>query len=247
MAEPSKPTKSVEVFFSYSHKDEDLRDELSKRLAMLKRQNVITAWHDRRIGAGKEWENEIDEYLNTADIILLLISSDFLASDYCYDTEVKTAMKRHDAGEARVIPVVLRPVDWKGAPFGKLQSLPKDTRPVTDWPNRDKAFENIAQGIRVATEELVISFKATAPWVETNLFMADLAAQPGAGHAPIAFDRGRRNPERFGRLFNCQPAEIAQLHDPRLLWIKRLQPPERFIEREQVDVSFFGHAVRLAQ
>ena len=92
--------EAVEVFFSYSHKDEELRDELSKHLAMLKRQNVITAWHDRRIGAGKEWENEIDEHLNTADIILLLISSDFLASDYCYDVEMKTAMRRHDDGEA---------------------------------------------------------------------------------------------------------------------------------------------------
>jgi tetratricopeptide (TPR) repeat protein len=157
MAEVSKPTRAVEVFFSYSHKDEDLRDELSKHLALLKRQHVITAWHDRKIGAGKEWENEIDEHLNTADIILLLISSDFLASDYCYDVEVKTAMNRHDDGEARVIPVILRPVDLKGAPFGKLQALPKDARPVTDWPNRDQAFLNVAQGIRVAAEELVLS------------------------------------------------------------------------------------------
>ncbi|MGH9766059.1 MAG: toll/interleukin-1 receptor domain-containing protein, partial [Blastocatellia bacterium] len=139
MADSSKTTNAIEIFFSYSHKDEELRDELSKHLVLLKRQHVITAWHDRRIGAGKEWEKEIDEHLSTADIILLLISSDFLASDYCYDVEVKTAMKRHDEGEARVIPVILRPVDLKGACFGKLQSLPRDARPVTDWPNRDKA------------------------------------------------------------------------------------------------------------
>jgi tetratricopeptide (TPR) repeat protein len=157
MAEVSKPTRAIEVFFSYSHRDEELRDELSKHLALLKRQGIITAWHDRKIGAGKEWENEIDEHLNTADIILLLISSDFLASDYCYDVEVQAAMKRHNDGDARVIPVILRPVDLKGAPFGKLQALPRDARPVTDWPNRDQAFLNIAQGIRVAAEELVLS------------------------------------------------------------------------------------------
>jgi hypothetical protein len=157
MAEVSTPARAVEVFFSYSHKDEDFRDELSKHLALLKRQRVITAWHDRRIGAGKEWENEIDERLNTADIILLLISSDFLASDYCYDVEAQAAMKRHDEGDARVIPVILRPVDLKGAPFGKLQALPRDARPVTDWPNRDQAFLNVAQGIRAAAEELAIS------------------------------------------------------------------------------------------
>src|SRR5262245_20803108 len=157
MAMSSKPTRAVEVFFSYSHKDEDLQNELSKHLALLKRQRVITAWHDRRIGAGKEWKNEIDEHLNTADIILLLVSSDFLASDYCYDVEVETAMKRHEEGEARVIPVILRPVDLKGAPFGKLQALPRDARPVTDWSNRDEAFLNVAQGIRDAAEKLFLS------------------------------------------------------------------------------------------
>jgi len=98
MAEASKPAKAVEVFFSYSHKDEELRDQLSNHLSTLKRKHFITAWHDRRIGAGKEWENEIDERLNTADIILLLISSDFLASDYCYDVEVKVAFSSRRSG-----------------------------------------------------------------------------------------------------------------------------------------------------
>jgi len=157
MAETAKPGKAIEVFFSYSHKDEELRDQLSNHLSTLKRKQFITAWHDRRIGAGTEWASEIDERLDAADIILLLISSDFLASDYCYDVEVKRAMERHDAGEARVIPVILRPVDWKGAPFGKLQALPRDARPVTEWPNRDQAFLDIAQGIRAAAEELAFS------------------------------------------------------------------------------------------
>ncbi|HEU0174048.1 MAG TPA: TIR domain-containing protein [Blastocatellia bacterium] len=157
MAETAKPGKAIEVFFSYSHKDEELRDQLSNHLSTLKRNQFITAWHDRRIGAGTEWTSEIDERLDAADIILLLISSDFLASDYCYDVEVKRAMERHDGGEARVIPVILRPVDWKGAPFGKLQALPRDARPVTEWPNRDQAFLDIAQGIRAAAGELAFS------------------------------------------------------------------------------------------
>jgi len=157
MAESSKPKKAIAVFFSYSHEDEGLRDELSNHLAMLQRQEVITAWHDRRIGAGKEWGKEIDEHLNTADIILLLVSSAFLASDYCYNVEMKTAMKRHDDGEARVIPVILRPVDWKGAPFGKLHSLPTDASPVTGWQNRDEAFRDVALGIRVVAEELAVN------------------------------------------------------------------------------------------
>jgi len=150
----SMTPKPIEVFYSYSHKDEELRDELEKHLSILKRQGVIQSWHDRRIGAGREWEGEIDTHLNTAHVILLLISADFLASDYCYDVEMKRAMERHEAGEACVIPVILRPVDWRGAPFGKLQALPTDAKPVTEWPNRDKAFLDVARGIRAAVEEL---------------------------------------------------------------------------------------------
>ncbi len=147
-------TKAIEVFFSYAHEDEDLRDELAKHLSILKRQGVITAWYDREISAGTEWAGEIDAHLNTARVILLLISADFLASDYCYDIELTRAMERHTEGEARVIPVILREVDWKGAPFGKLQALPKNAKPVTNWANRDAAFTDVARGIRKAVEEL---------------------------------------------------------------------------------------------
>ncbi len=145
---------AVEVFYSYSHKDEKLRDELEKSLTMLKREGIITGWHDRKIGGGDEWAGEIDEHINSARIILLLISTDFLASDYCYDIEVKRAMERHEAGEALVIPVILRPVDWSSAPFGKLQGFPKDAKPITKWKNRDEAFKDVALGIRKVAEKL---------------------------------------------------------------------------------------------
>ena len=99
---------ALEVFYSYSHKDEALRDELEKHLALLKRQGLITNWHDRRIGAGDEWRDQIDAHARSAQIILLLISADFLASDYCYDVEMKLALERHAAHEAVVIPIILR-------------------------------------------------------------------------------------------------------------------------------------------
>jgi predicted alpha/beta hydrolase family esterase len=148
-------TKPIEVFFSFDRKDEKLRDELEKHLSILKRQGVITAWHNRKIGAGKEWQNEIDTHLDTASIILLLISVDFIASNYCWDVEVRRAMERHEAEAARVIPVILRRTDdWESAPFGKLKPLPTDGKPVSEWGNRDKAFCSVAQGIREAVKEL---------------------------------------------------------------------------------------------
>lgn len=140
------------VFFSYSHKDEALRDQLETHLAMLKNQGLIQAWHDRGIPAGSELDSSIKDSLETADIILLLVSSDFLASAYCYSREMARAMERHEEGTARVIPVILRDCDWHAAPFGKLLAVPTDGRAITLWPNIDQAFTDVARQIRKALE-----------------------------------------------------------------------------------------------
>jgi hypothetical protein len=117
---------------------------------MLKRQGFIEAWHDRRIVVGEELAQTIDANLEAADLILLLVSPDFLASEYCYDREMKRAMERHDAGQAVVIPVILRPCDWRDAPFGKLLAAPKDSKAVTQWPDLDTAFLDIVNSIKGA-------------------------------------------------------------------------------------------------
>jgi hypothetical protein len=115
---------------------------------------MISSWHDRKILPGDEWNHQIHDHLETADIILLLLSADFIASDYCLDTEVETALRRHEAGEACVIPIVLRPVDWTGALFARLQALPTHGKPVTVWADRDEALLDVAQGIRKTAEHL---------------------------------------------------------------------------------------------
>jgi hypothetical protein len=138
------------VFFSYSHKDEALRDTLETHLAMLKRQGVIDTWHDRRIVAGEEIDNSIDEHLANADVVLLLISSDFLASDYCYMREAALALRRHTEGKSRVIPVILRPCDWKHPPLDRLLAVPTDGKAITMWPNIDEAFLDVTKSIRNA-------------------------------------------------------------------------------------------------
>jgi hypothetical protein len=155
MATSSTATDTIEVFYSYSHRDEALRDELETHLSLLRRQGVISGWHDRKITAGTDLKGKIDEHLNSAGVILLLVSPDFIASDYCYDIEMTRALERHDKGEARVIPVILRPVDqWHAAPFGKLLAAPTDGKPISSWSNRDEAFADVARHIRRAVEEL---------------------------------------------------------------------------------------------
>jgi len=150
-----QPSSAVSVFVSYSHADEGLRKELGKHLRVLERQGVISTWHDRMIGAGTEWEGAIDTRLNDAQVILLLISADFIDSQYCYDVEMKCALERHDKRQALVVPIILRAVSLRGTPFARLQALPKDAKPVVTWTDRDSAFVDITDGLRNAIQDLV--------------------------------------------------------------------------------------------
>jgi hypothetical protein len=145
----------VKIFFCYAHEDELLLNKLKSHLSPLQREGLIDVWHHRDISAGAEWAKEIDINLNTAQIILLLISPNFLASDYCYHVEMQRALEQHTIGKARVIPIILRPVDWNKAPFAHLQPLPTDGKPVTSWANPDDAFVNVARGIRHIVEALL--------------------------------------------------------------------------------------------
>jgi LuxR family glucitol operon transcriptional activator len=154
MPKPPQPANTIEIFYSYSHKDKALRDELEIHLSALKRKGVITGWHDRDIDAGEDWAGEIDEHLTTSSVILLLVSPYFIDSDYCYEIEMTRALERHEAGEALVIPIILRPTDWRDLPFGRLQCLPTNAKPVVSWSNKDEAFFNVAQGIRKSIEAM---------------------------------------------------------------------------------------------
>jgi len=154
---------AIEVFISYAHEDRGFVEELEKHLGILKRQQIISSWYDGNIVPGSEWESQIMQHLNHAQIILLLISVDFINSDFCYSTEMTQAIARHDAGNACVIPILLRPTDWKGAPFDKLEMLPTDAKAVTRWLTHDDAFEDIVQGIRRAIDDLNNKRKAANP------------------------------------------------------------------------------------
>jgi Flp pilus assembly protein TadD len=141
-----------EVFVSYAHEDMHFMQELVSHLSLLRHQGLISVWHDNMIMAEMNREHEISEHLNSASIILLLISADFIASDYCYSIEMEHALERHRRGEARVIPIILRPVSWQSAPFAHIPALPRNGEPITSWRNRDEAFTDTVRGLRQVIE-----------------------------------------------------------------------------------------------
>jgi WD40 repeat protein len=146
--------KSVKVFCCYARKDKRLQEKLMKHLSALQRQGLIEVWYDGKIDPGMPWEQEIKNALQSAQIILLLVSSDFIASNYCWEVELQRTMERHERGEAEIVPILLSPCFWKELPFAKLQMLPTGAKPVTLWPDRDRALLDVTEGVNKVAQKL---------------------------------------------------------------------------------------------
>lgn len=151
------------IFISYSHKDEALRHELDKHLIMLKRQNLVDVWTDHCIRPGEALDAAISDGLEASSVILLLVSVDFLASDYCYSVELERALQKQLNGEAAVVPVILRPCEWHHSPLGKLKAIPADGKPVVKWQTLDDAFLDVVKSLRRMLSENANDAKPIPP------------------------------------------------------------------------------------
>jgi hypothetical protein len=154
-AQVKNPSTPLRVFYSYAREDEVYLRELEKYLVVLKRQGLITTWFDQQLSPGADWSREINDRLKTADIILLLVSQDFIASDFIYQKELKVVLRMHELGENRVVPIILRPVSWQDTPLAKIPVLPRGGRPVSTYRHRDEAFSEIVSSIRYICEDIV--------------------------------------------------------------------------------------------
>lgn len=208
------------VFFSYSHKDEALRDQLEAHLAVLKSQRLVEAWHDRRILGGDGFDEVIFANLERSNIILLLVSSDFLNSDYCYSREMTRALELHEAGKARVIPVILRHCLWQSTPFGKLQAAPRDAKPITSWPDKDEAMADVARMIAKAIQHAP-GMTTLARQASTGSNVAAVAepsrsSTPSPG--PVASSGVRSSNLRLKREFSQQDRDVFLRSTFEFIW-----------------------------
>ena len=199
------------VFFSYAHQDKRFRDRLEDHLSILKYRGLIATWHDREIRAGEEWGQQIDIYLNKAHIILLLISSDFMASEYCYSIEMKRALELHEQRKADVIPILVRPVLYTDAPFAKFQMLPTNRKPIIRWRDRDSAFFDIACGIERVAQKYSASPSVPLPSPLDNYPPPSVTPLPPPDIPYQTFGRGTTQDER-----PQQPISAQRRHLPLL-------------------------------
>ena len=144
----NKKAERMKLFVSYSHVDKELKDRLVKHLRPLEHENLIEVWVDHQIKAGDDWDKEIAKKLSEADIVLTLVSIDFINSKYCYDVELESALEREATGESKVIPIILRSCLWTKSPLGRLKALPTDGKAVTTWSDVDEALTVVAAGVR---------------------------------------------------------------------------------------------------
>jgi tetratricopeptide (TPR) repeat protein len=213
------PAQAVKVFYSYAHIDARWRQRLAVHLKQLERERLIVTWYDREIRGGADWAQEIDERLNTASLILLLLSPDFINSDYCYGIEMGRALERNQLREARVIPILLRPCDWRHTPLSALQIVPRDNKPIVLAGNHDSAFVGVAEEIRAVVEEMTGKRSGRNNWNgDPPNFSAGGDAATGtqspasppastSSPGPLWNVPHRRNP-----FFTGQEAILAELH-----------------------------------
>ncbi len=165
----------VKIFISYSHADEEFRSALSKHLSILERNGIAELWDDRRVSPGDDWEAEIDPRIEMADILLMLVSADYIASNYCYEKEMKGALAKHDAGHSTVIPIIVRSSEWKRTPLANLQALPTNGKPVQEWEHPDRAWSNVVGGIAAITDKRYLE-KKTARQTAQNQWSEQMCA-----------------------------------------------------------------------
>jgi hypothetical protein len=233
----------IRVFISYAHADESLRQEFDKHLTSLKHQGIIETWHDRRITAGQEWAAAIDENLRTSDLILLLVSADFISSPYCYETEMQEAIRLHAAGKAIVIPVILRPCEWHGLPFGKLQAATRDGRPITKYPTLDDGFLEVMQAIKGAASQVARESPSKLDVAMANAFppaplgVARARARSSNLHVKQVFSDHDRD------IFRLEAFEyIARYFDNSLEELKKRNPHLETLFRQR-DANSFEAAI----
>ena len=214
-------TAPVSLFYSYAHEDEVLRGELAGHLKILERRGLISAWHDRQIVPGQAWGQAIDEHLTSADLVLLLVSKDFIGSDYIWGVELAQAMQRQQAQQCEVVPILVRavdidPADAEDLPFLKLQALPPDLLPVTSWTNRDEAWTQVAKGLRATVERIRARRPAPLP--------LPLPAPAPVAAAPAPTQRG---PAKNGGIHFGAPAPAPAAAPATPL----LRPPDAQLDR----------------
>src|SRR5260370_19111528 len=202
------PKQEIKLFYIYARKDKPLREELEIQLSWLKRRYQLTNWHDHEILPGEEWEQAIDKNLNTAHLILLLISPDFMASDYCFSKEMRRALERHTEGTCRVIPIILRPTYWEDAPFSSIQLLPTNAKPITSWPNPDEAFQDVVTEISRTIKDLLISLNTKEEWLIEGAILMNLRRYE---EALAAYEQAIRLDPNFARAYNGKGLTLNSL------------------------------------
>lgn len=198
----------ISAFISYAHADELLKDRFLVHLAALRREGLIGVWHDRMLRPGEHLNSAIDIELAAADLVILLVSPCFIHSNYCYEKEMQRAFARAKSGQCKVTAVILEPCQWANIPIegggrlGDFLAVPRDGKPVTEWPNRNAAFNNVIAAIRElmgapALPDTSVTNPSAAPTPKQDTILFGEPAPVSGRQSDRTASTGLKLPRRF--------------------------------------------------
>ena len=216
----------MRIFISYSHRDQEALERLHTHLAPLRSEGLIDTWYDRQILAGERIDEEIGKELESCDLFLMLVSPDFLASDYCVNREMKRALERHREGAAHVVPIIVEPCDWFSSPLHELRALPCDGRPISEWPNQNNAYLDVVKELRriLETRKAAVPPMGRAMFPEQTNETRTVASRYRVQRDFDEIDRSEFRETAFATIrdyFQQQIAEIDTISDLRGRFVPR--------------------------
>ncbi len=226
---------SVKLFVSYAEKDRQFSEDFNTHLAVLRRAGQLDNWTNNHIMPGANWDDEIKQQLQESDIVVLLVSADFIASDYINDVIVHNSIEQHKKGEIIIIPVIVRPCDFQSLPISKFQALPRNAKPISRWEDQDEAWAEVIDQVRKvvgAIQEGGIQLRSKQP--DPRDLPEDL---PGGGAVRGIRERGvaqvredliqGRTRNALRKLLEIAERTDSDLHNSVILLSSRLHSLER--------------------
>jgi len=241
--------KPYRVFCCSTHEDDEFLQKLKKHLIPLQHEGWITVDADRDIPPGKDWQLEVDLQLETAYIILFLVSPDFMASDSHFNDEMPKALARHELSLAHTIPVIVRPTDWQGTSLGQLPALPKDLRPVSTWSDRDDAFLSVIDGIRAIIPDFPQNPKPVNPSLEKGskaLWNEDYNSAKRELRKAIEEIKGENRPEESAKARFFFALALLDGKLPRIHKLTVIEEIERLLSKASKYHNLYSYTCILA-
>jgi len=237
--------KPISIFLSYAKEDKPFKDKLLKHLSSMIRRNQIDIWDDEQIAGGQNWKEEIESKLRTAQVAILLVSADFLASDFINDFEIPILLERGKKGEVSIVPMLIRPVYFQGSELSDFKGLPKSGKPISNWQNEDEAWISVVGDLVEIIEKKEKEILSATPQKQAEKVwdIAKIRMLIGQGNLPQALKEldliaVQKNDENFTLALDMIKSRLKRISRSSILGLVSHQ--DELLEQNKITYSLLS-------